>query len=66
MNVEVAISPTQQGHIVVHEGDDPNILARNFCRIHKLNKQMESNLVKHLIKHIKNYQVALKMRSNQT
>lgn len=46
LSIEVSISPTKQGRIGIKEGDDPKILARNFCKTYNLPREMEDALIK--------------------
>lgn len=48
--------------IVIHEFDDPNILAQNFCKKHSLNSQVETTLTAHIIS---NLEKVLQDKSNQ-
>jgi len=49
-------------HIQIRDGDDPEALARDFCRKYNLNKDMEENLVDQLKRNIGHYE---KQRQNQ-
>jgi hypothetical protein len=44
----------------VREGDEPSELARNFCKLYSLNKQMQIDLTRHLQDHIDSYHAQLK------
>ena len=38
LSIEVSITPTKQGKIGIREGDDPKVLAKNFCKTYDLPK----------------------------
>lgn len=60
--IEVQITPTDCKHIQIRDGDDPEALARDFCRKYGLNKDMEENLVDQLKRNIGHYE---RQRQNQ-
>lgn len=39
LQLEVNITPTKLGRILVYEGDKPGFLAMQFCRIHSINSE---------------------------
>jgi hypothetical protein len=45
MSIEVNISAAKTGRIAIKEGDDLNFLARNFCKVYNLDKEMEKTLL---------------------
>lgn len=45
MSIEVNISAAKTGKIAIKEGDDLKFLARNFCKVYNLDKEMEKSLL---------------------
>jgi hypothetical protein len=39
IHIDIEISESEKDRITVYEGDDPSVLASNFCSRHNLNLQ---------------------------
>ena len=55
LTIEVQITPTRMGKVVIKQGDDVETVARNFCKAYSLGQQMELTLINQLNSHIKDY-----------
>lgn len=66
LSLDVQLAPNRTGRVGIKEGDDPELVAKNFCKTYRLSRKIQENLTAQFVMHMESYYEHVQQRAHQS